>query len=244
MIKKIYLLLFVALSFFADAQTINTNLSYLVNKPSKINSKTPVLVILHGYGSKESDSRGMAKILQDKFIVFSLRAPQTTSVGGFCWFNMEFLPWKNFKNNYPEAEKSKKMILSFISNACKAYNVDSTQVYLMGFSQGGMMAYEVAVSAPEKLAGVLALNTRMMEETVIKQNVDWAQVQKLKFFIVGGYSDPVISFLDSYKAHDFLKTKGVQDVSAKFYDIQHTITGEEIKEIKNWLGSKVLIAAK
>jgi phospholipase/carboxylesterase len=241
MLKNIYILLFVTSLGVCFSQTVNSPLAYVVNKPKTITHKTPVLIILHGYGSRETDSRGMAKILDDNFIVFSLRAPHTATAGGFYWFKMDFLPWKNFKNDYKEAQESRVKIQSFISHACKAFGVDSTQVFVMGFSQGGMMAYDLALSAPKKIKGVLALNTRMMEETTIKDNVDWPAVQQLKFYIVGGYSDPVISFLDSYKAHDFLKTKGVQDVTAKFYDIQHTITGDEIKDMKVWLSGKLKI---
>ncbi len=220
------------------AQKINTSLLYLVNKPAKITSKTPVLVILHGYGSSEKDPIQMAKSLQDKFIVFSLRAPHTTTVGGFAWFPMQFLEWAQFKSDYKQTEKSRAKILSFISNACRAYKVDSTQVFLMGFSQGGMMAYDIALSAPTKVKGVLALSTRLMEETMLRQDLNWPEIQKVKFLLVGGYSDKVISFLDTYKAHDFLKTKGVWDLGIKFYDIPHTITPQEIIDLKGWLENK------
>src|SRR6478752_2320724 len=99
------------------SQQIKTSLIYVVNKPAKVTAKTPVLIILHGYGSQETDSKDMAKTLSDRFLVFSLRAPHTTTVGGFCWFKMDFLPWAQFKNNYKEAEASKAKVLSFISQA-------------------------------------------------------------------------------------------------------------------------------
>ena len=221
------------------AQVINTKLNYIVTKPSKVTNKTPVLIILHGYGSRESDSKQLMKTLQDKFLVFSLRAPRTTTVGGFCWFDMQFLEWAQFKCDYKQVEESRNQILSFISNACKAYNADSTQVYVLGFSQGGMMAYDIGLNAPTKIKGVVALSTRLMEETMLRPGIDWTNAQKVKYLIIGGYSDNVISYLDSYKSHDFLKTKGVWDVYVKFYDIKHTIVTQEIGDIKYWLGTKV-----
>src|SRR6478735_3411883 len=123
-IKKKYFRTFIFLVIWAFvslpllSQQVKTSLIYVVNKPAKITPKTPVLIILHGYGSQETDSKEMAKTLSDRFLVFSLRAPHSTTVGGFCWFKMDFLPWAQFKNNYKEAEASKAKILSFISQAC------------------------------------------------------------------------------------------------------------------------------
>jgi phospholipase/carboxylesterase len=221
-------------SCFSFSQAIHTTLSYLVNEPSKRTNKTPVLIILHGYGSNEEDPVAMAKALDPRFITFSLRAPNTTPVGGYCWYPMEFLPDKTFKYDYEQAKQSKAKILSFISNACKTFKVDSNQVYIMGFSQGAIMAYELAVSAPKKIRGVLALSGRMMEETKALPT-NWEQVVKVKFFIAHGNSDNVIPIVESYKAHDFLKEKKVLDLTYKNYEMPHTITGNELNDIKTWL---------
>src|SRR4051812_2258150 len=99
-------LVLVALVWFAVngfSQTINTTLTYSVNLPAKQSAKIPVLIMLHGYGSNESDLFEIARALDGRFITFSLRAPNTTPSGGFCWYALDFLPNQEFKYNYKEA---------------------------------------------------------------------------------------------------------------------------------------------
>lgn len=232
--KRIWCFVCFFCSCLGFSQTITTQLNYLVNEPTKRTNKTPVLVILHGYGSNEEDPIAMAKAFDPRFITFSLRAPNTASVGGYCWYQMEFLPDKTFKYDYEQVKQSKTKILSFISNACKAYHVDSNKVFLMGFSQGAIMCYELALSAPEKIKGVIALSGRMLEETK-SLKTDWERVAKVRFFIAHGNSDNVIPIVESYKAHDFLKEKKIADLSYKNYEMPHAISGGELNDIKAWL---------
>ena len=232
--KKKILVLFLLLGFFAKSQTVITDLVYKVNKPAQTTKKTPVLIMLHGYGSNETDLFDISKTIDERYIVFSLRAPYVLKDGGFSWYDLQFLPQQQFTYNYKETKESRKKILSFISNACKAYNVDSTQVILMGYSQGTIMAYDVALSAPTKIKGVVALSGLLLDETkAIK--TDWAKAINVKFFIAHGYSDNVIKVSEADKVNTFLKSKKVIDVTYKNYEMPHAIMGNELNDIKKWL---------
>jgi len=222
------------LALLLPAQSINTTLTYSVNRPAKQSAKTPVLIMLHGYGSNEADLFEIARGLDGRFITFSLRAPYSTNEGGFCWYSLEFLPNQEFRYNYKEATESRAKILSFISNACKAYKLDSTQVFLMGFSQGAIMAYDLAIKAPSKIKGIMALSGRLMEESK-QQATDWLKVAKVKMFIAHGNSDNVIKVSEAVKADEFFKSKAVKDLSYKEYEMPHSISGKELNDLKAWL---------
>ncbi|MDI1356539.1 MAG: dienelactone hydrolase family protein [bacterium] len=218
----------------ARAQVIDTPLSYSVSQPSTLNAKTPVLILLHGYGSNENDLLDMAQAFDPKFITFSIRAPFKAGNGGFSWYDVEFLQNNEMKYAYSQVKESKKLLLSFISKACAAYHADSTQVYVLGFSQGAIMAYEIAVSAPKKVKGIISLSGRMLEETRTVA-ADWKQVTQVKIFIAHGHSDNVIKFTDSEKAYAFFKEKKVADLTFKNYEMPHSISGSELNDIKVWL---------
>ena len=228
------IIVFVIFSGVLFSQTVKTTLSYSVNLPSKTTSKTPVLILLHGYGSNENDLFDLAKSFDQRFITFSLRAPNETKDGGFCWYDLEFLANQQFKYDYQQATISKAKILSFISNACKAYHVDSTQVFLLGFSQGSIMAYDIALSSPSKVKGILALSGRLMEESKL-QKTNLAQLAKVKIFIAHGNSDNVIKIEESEKANTFFKEKQVLDLTYKNYEMPHSLSGKELNDIKVWL---------
>lgn len=241
--KRLSVFIFILLCGCFAAQTIRTDLTYSVSLPAKKTAKTPVLILLHGYGSNESDLFDLGKTFDPRFITFSLRAPLQTRDGGYCWYQLEFLAGGQFKYDYQEAKSSRAKILSFISNACKAYRLDSTQVFLLGFSQGAIMAYDLALVAPIKIRGVLALSGRLMEESkLIKTNPE--QFAKVRFFIGHGNSDNVISIEEAKKANEFLKEKKVSDLTYRNYEMPHSLSGAELNDMKAWLVKAITPAVK
>ncbi|MDZ4663767.1 MAG: dienelactone hydrolase family protein [Bacteroidota bacterium] len=222
---------------FSFAQKINTDLTYLVN-PSKAKSNPPVLILLHGYGSSEGDLIEVAKTLDERFLTFSLRAPFKGKDVGYSWYELNFARNNEITSNYTELKESKAKILSFISNACKTYKADSAKVFLMGFSQGAIMAYDIALTNPTKIAGILALSGKMLEDTKTAK-AETTSVAKLKFFIAHGKSDNVINIKEAEKATAFLKTNNIKEVTYKDYEMPHTLSGAELNDIKVWLKKQI-----
>jgi phospholipase/carboxylesterase len=238
-LNKLFFVLFIW--SFSFAQKINTDLTYSVN-PSKLKNNAPVLILLHGYGSSENDLISLAKSLDERFITFSLRAPFNGREVGYSWYELSFRPNKKLSCNYNEAKQSEAKILSFISNACSAYKADSTKVFLLGFSQGAIMAYDIAIKNPKKIAGIMALSGRMLEETR-KIKVD-ADAKNVKYFIAHGKQDNIIDVAEADSANTYLKSKEINDLTYKKYEIPHSLSGDEFNDIKAWLKKALNAAAK
>jgi phospholipase/carboxylesterase len=212
-------------------------LEYAMELPGGKDARTPALFMLHGYGSNERDLKSLAKTIAPDFAVFSLRAPLSTSQvhGGFCWFQLEFLPEKKFRYDYSEVVRSRKLVLEFIRQTCKTHRLDTSDIYLLGFSQGAMMCYDIALSEPGLIRGVLALSGGIMEET---QKIKLLPaVKSQKFFIAHGRNDDIVSFAESARAALFLKEAGVRHIEVRAYDAPHTITQQEIAHIGAWLAA-------
>lgn len=232
---KLLVLLFVlpASILFAQKPEIKTDLIYKVNLPAKKSDKTPVMIMLHGYGSNEADLFDISKSLDERFITFSLRGPFAIPVEGYSWFSLDFLPQKQFKYNYKELKESKSKIFSFISNACKAYKLDSTQIFIMGYSQGAIMSYDLAFSKPEKIKGVIALSGYILPES--KQlKTDAGKLMNVNFFIGHGDMDQVVDYKAAEEANKYLTEKKLK-VEFKTYQMPHAINGKELNDIKAWL---------
>jgi len=233
--RRILILFLTSIYLFSFSQTIKTDLVFKINEPTKKTGKpAPLLIFLHGYGSNEDDLFDIAKGLDQRFMFISLRAPNALPDAGFCWYPLEFLPDQKFKYDYAKAKESRIKILSFISNACKAYKLDSNNVFVMGFSQGAIMGYDLALAAPKKIKGVLALSGRMMSESK-NLKTDWAKAASTKYFIAHGNSDNVIKISEADSAVSFLKGKKIKDVKYNNYEMSHTINGKELNDIKTWL---------
>lgn len=229
-----FLILFCVFSFASFTQILNTTLTYSVYKPTVKSVNPPLLILLHGYGSDEADLFSLAPQLDGRFLTISLRAPNKRQGGGYCWY--EIKPQQNgeFLYDYTQAKKSRDNIMSFISEACRVYKLDSTRVCLIGFSQGAIMSYEIAIYAPKKVKALIPLSGRLMKESK-EHNSSIKDLSKLSFFIGHGLSDEVIKINESEKAESFLKASGVQNITFNKYPMSHNISQEEVKDIKNWL---------
>src|SRR4051812_36919170 len=230
---RILIVLFYAFTLAGVAQQTDMPLVYTVQQPVQPKQNLPILFYLHGYGANENDLAGLLVDPKDKFITVSVRAPFKKDAG-FSWFDVQFAQDHNLIYSYDQVEKSKAMLLEFISKVCRKYKADSTRVYVLGFSQGAIMAYELALSAPTKIAGIMALSGRMLPETA-KAERDWKTVSQVKIFIAHGKSDDVIKYADSERAYEFLKSKQVKDLTFKYYQMPHTISGIEVADVESWL---------
>lgn len=236
--KLLLFFIFSTACSLAQTVSVKTDLVYKVNMPAKKTDKVPVIILLHGYGSNESDLFDMAKSFDGRFMTFSLRAPYPAAGGqGYSWFDLEFLPDKQFKYDYKQAKESRSKIFSFISNACKAYKLDSTQVFVMGYSQGAVMGYDLAFSNPQKIKGLLALSGFMMPETK-ELKTDPLKLAKVNFFIAHGSQDNVVDFKQAEQTSAWLKEKQC-NVTFNSYMIPHAINGTELNDIKSWLKSAI-----
>ncbi|MCE3260577.1 MAG: phospholipase/Carboxylesterase [Bacteroidetes bacterium] len=236
--KKFLLILFLhaATLHFSQTLTVKTDLVYKVNLPSKQLDKPPVLILLHGYGSNESDLFDISKSVDERFLTFSLRAPYAARGQGHSWYALEYPDGKR-THDYQQAKISRNKILAFISEACRTYKADSTQVFIMGFSQGAIMCYDIALSKPEKIKGALPLSGLLMDDSK-KIKTDSLKMKKVKFFIAHGSEDNIINFKEGENAAKAVKEKKAV-VSFKSYPVAHSISGQELNDIKSWLKSSL-----
>lgn len=221
---------------FCLGQTLVTDLIYKVKEPTKKTTNPPVLILLHGYGSNEEDLFDLANTFDERFVTFSLRAPKSLQENSFCWYSLGNGPDRSVKYDYKEAKDSRDKVLSFIKKACKAYQLDSNAVFLLGFSQGAILSYDIALFSPGKIKGVMALSGRLLEQSKTLCS-NWVLLNKTLFFIAHGNFDNVIPSKESENAATFLKNKGLKGVTFKTYDMQHNINGKELNDIKAWLGA-------
>jgi phospholipase/carboxylesterase len=221
----------------SQTKTIKTDLIYKVIESKKLNHIPPVIILLHGYGSNEEDLFDIAKSLDERYTTFLVRAPFPAPHQGFAWFNLTFLPEKKFRYNYKQVVESRKKILSFINSACKTYNIDSTQVFLIGYSQGAMMAYDFALNNPSKIKGIDALSGMLLPETK-RNKTEFTKLAQVTFFIAHGTMDNVVAYMDGEDAAKYLQSKKIK-VSFKNYEISHTISRKELGDLKNWLKNNI-----
>lgn len=208
------------------------SLHYLVRQPKIKMNKPPLIILLHGVGSNEQNMFSFADTLPDKYKVISVRGPLTFGNGSYAWFQVQFGPNGSVINE-EQAENARKEIIRFIDNLTAVEEFDPNQVYLIGFSQGGIMSYSLALTAPEKVKGIAIMSGRLLPE-IKPLVVSEDRLKKLRIFVSHGKQDPVLRYGYAEDAVAYLKNKGLQP-DFHTYDEVHTINKQMLDDVNLWL---------
>ena len=111
-----------------------------------------LLLVLHGYGSNESDLFGLAPYLPLEPVIASLRAPLVAPwpVDGFSWYPID-APGQPDEAGVDDAAQAILEWLDSLPN-------QPTTIGVLGFSQGGAMAMQLLRLAPERFAYAVNLS--------------------------------------------------------------------------------------
>ena len=212
---------------------MNLSLHHLVREPRIKLEQNPVLILLHGYGSNEEDLFSFSTELPEEYYVVSVRAPYDLQYGSYAWYAINFDADENKFSDHEQAKKSRDLIANFIDELTDNYAIDAQNVTLIGFSQGTILSYAVALSYPEKIKRVAALSGYLNLE-IVKDNYKNNNFSNLKMFISHGTVDQVIPVDWARKASPILTDLGIENVY-KEYSIGHGVAQQNFYDFKNWL---------
>lgn len=138
------------------------------------------------------------------------------------------------KVDVAQIQKSADMINDLIEREIER-GVNPENIVIAGFSQGGAIAYQVALTHPKKLAGLLALSTYL----AIDDSYGFTEANKnLPIKIDHGTQDPVVPVVLGQRATESLQQKGY-NVDFSTYPMAHQVCMPQITAIGQWL-NKVL----
>lgn len=215
---------------------MNLSLEYKIREPKIKLDKNPLLLLLHGYGSNEADLFSFATELPDEYYIISARAPYDLQYGSYAWYAINFDADENKFSDHDQARTSRDLIAEFIDELVAIYPIDANNVTLIGFSQGSILSYAIALSYPEKVQRVVAmsgyLNTDIATENYTNNNFE-----NLKIFASHGTVDQVIPVEWARKTPAALEKLGIQS-TYKEYPVGHGVAPQNFYDFKNWLGEK------
>lgn len=218
-------------------QTKNLSLHHIIKEPKTATEKSPLLIMLHGYGSNEEDLFSFADELPDNLFIISVRAPFPMEPNGNAWYAIY---WNNSSGKFSDdkqAVESRDQIAVFIDEAVAAYPVDPENVTLVGFSQGTILSLAVALSYPEKIKNVIALSGYVNPE-ILKENFKQYNFSKLAIYSSHGTSDPVIPVEWARKTKLFLEDLGIETSYSEF-PVGHGVAPKNLQELKSWLKNHI-----
>lgn len=212
------------------------SLVHLVREPAIAGSDPPpLLLMLHGIGSDEEDLFSLAPYLDGRFAIASARAPHTLAPGSYGWYRVEYGPG-GLVVDEEEAKASRLALAHFIGELTKSYDVDSSRVYLMGFSQGAAMSLGLLLSRPDLIAGVVAMSGRLLPVSP-KEEASGA-LNGIPVLVVHGTEDQVLPIDAGRAIRDYLLSLPLA-LTYKEYSMGHQVTPESLHDVASWLAERL-----
>jgi len=199
----------------------------------------PTVIALHGWGASAHDLIGLAPILHGgEALVICPQGPHVLQIApgmaGYGWF-----PLASGRAPDPlEFARASRQVAEFVEQACARYPVDRRHVVLLGFSQGGVMAYDLFLRDPTRYAGLAALSSWLPAE--LARTVAPAEAFKGRpVLVMHGTQDPMIPVDRARESREALLPFGVS-LSYREFDMAHEISPDALRALIGWLEDKVL----
>ena len=125
-------------------------------------------------------------------------------------------------------------MLDFVSKATEKYHAQPDKVFLVGFSQGAIMSYEVALRHPDSVGGIAALSGRILPVLKSERKKEEKHLP-LAIFIGHGKEDTRLPFKDGTDADNLLQSLSLKPEFHAYEGLGHTISAAEIEDLNAWL---------
>jgi len=129
-------------------------------------------------------------------------------------------------------EESVDQITQLIEQQISA-GIASERILIAGFSQGGVIAYQVGLLGKYKLAGIMALSTYLADAKLVP-HAQGSINGDTPILIHHGTQDPVVPYELAVRANQELEERGYQIEKAS-YPMPHSVCPEQVLDISRWL---------
>ena len=160
-----------------------------------------VVVFLHGYGADGTDLLGLSEPLAQHLPTTAFYAPDApepcrNNPMGYQWFPIPWLDGSSEVDARISMSQSVSALNEFLDTVLAAEELTADRMVLVGFSQGTLMALQVAPRRDDAVAGVAGFSGRLMSP------------ETLAVLLIHGDQDEVVPFDDMAVAGQALQGAG------------------------------------
>ena len=221
----------------------------ILKGPSITKHQNPkkLMIMLHGYGDNATNFIQIANLIdQDdwgmKYI--ALNAPDTIQdyPMGYEWFQL-YLNGTHISNASAKEydvvknkiSKNIEKIYNSISLLLENSNLNMSDCFVMGFSQGGMMAFELGKILQKHLAGLAIISSRIISKEHEPNNA----FLKTPIFISHGGRDAVLPISNYNESIEVLKNYNYNYENHLIEKDEHTMSQETITLFQNFIKKNI-----
>lgn len=199
---------------------------------------TATVILLHGLGANGNDFVPMVAELRlpaglpVRFIFPNAPSIPVTINGGYvmpAWYDITEINIDR-KIDATQLIASAEQVRLLIDREIDR-GIPSDRIVIAGFSQGGAVAYQAALTYLQPLAGLLCMSTYFATRQTLTPN---SANRKLPIFICHGTADPMVPERMGRGALEDLTARGYP-VEYKAYPMGHEVCAAQVADISRWL---------
>ena len=222
--------------------------SYQIGKPLKL------IIFLHGYNGTIADHQYALDWLCEKIkdaVVIVPQAPQTSDKNPqkYQWFGMlKYDPEKKralpdtsteeifaiYNTAANEVRDCALLINNFIDTMQKKFSLDDDKTYLVGFSQGAMLAIYSALNRNKPLAGAFSLSGLIAGADLLDKNIH----PRPPLYLFHGEDDLKVQYKTLDNSVKWLQNQHINPIVHTYPDLAHKMCEPEINEVARIINQK------
>ncbi len=214
------------------------NLIHTIYEPSG-EGPHPTILTLHGWGANAFDLLGVAPYISGgRYLVICPQGPLQFPIGpgavGYGWFPIT----ADGPLDLPAVISAREQLQESLAAALARYPIDRQKLIVLGFSQGGVMAYSLALGEPERFAALVAISS-WLPPALLEVLPDSPASEQLPTLIQHGSQDQLVDVGRARQSVETLRNVRIP-VTYREYEMGHEINAKSLADLSTWLQEKVL----
>ena len=202
----------------------NYNLEAISIAPLSKNKPQQIVVLCHGYGGDGRDISILATNWQRFLPEAVFLCPNAPEV---CALNPRGYQWYDLSSDKEEVILEKSLVAevklnTFLDQVLDNFQLGTTNLALVGFSQGCMMSIQIALKKKEQINCLLGYSGKVINQEHLSDKIK----SKPKIFLMHGANDTIVSPTYLLEAKEYLKNQGLKIKTKMFEDCEHKIPVE------------------
>ena len=182
------------------------------------------IILCHGYGGDGKDISTLAinwqRFLPDA-VFLCPNAPEVCAVNprGFQWFD---LTSEDKEIIFEKSLIAEKKLNTFLDQVFNNFQLEPSNLALVGFSQGSMIGIQVALKKKEQINCLIGYSGKIINQEHLSDNIN----SKPKIFLMHGANDIIVPPTHLLEAKEYLKKHNINTKTKMFKNCEHKIPVE------------------
>tara|TARA_B100000401_G_scaffold425440_1_gene355152 strand:+ start:1348 stop:1998 length:651 start_codon:yes stop_codon:yes gene_type:complete len=195
------------------------------------------IILLHGYGGDGADISSIAYTWRrfiDNTVFLCPDGHQICKLNpnGFQWFDLSI---DDQDYIIAEVKKAEKILIDYIGQIKKKYNLDNSQIILSGFSQGCMISINLGLICNQSFKSVIGFSGKIIDKHDLQKRI----ISKTDMLLFHGDADEVVPPSNLLEVKDFLERNKIKVDVNMIKNCSHHIPVEALSLALKYIKKKI-----